>query len=127
MSATEVVNGYYESWSNGASAFDESHLRSVLHPDLEFYGPLAGHRTGAEPFIKGVADIARALKSFRMIQRIDGDDQAAALYECELSRPEGTFHFAEFFRVEDGRIRSLNLMYDGTEFRKLAPAPPPSG
>jgi hypothetical protein len=118
MNATEVVDAYYDSWING---FDETRLRSILHPELEFNGPLAGQRVGAEPFIRGVADIARALKSFRWIQRIDGDDEVAAMYECDLSRPEGTFRFAEFFRVENCKIRSLNLSYDGTEFRKLTP------
>ena len=49
-------------------------------------------------------------------------DQVAVLYECDLSRPDGTTMFAEFFRVADGKIKSLNLSYDGTEFRKLSPA-----
>jgi len=122
MTASEVVNAYYESWKHGPAAFDEERLRQILAPDLQFHGSIAGHRVGAEPFIKGVADIAGALKSFRMVQMLHEDDQVAAIYECDLTRPEGTFRFAEFFRVADGKIRTLNLSYDGTEFRKLAPA-----
>jgi ketosteroid isomerase-like protein len=122
--ATDPVEAYYDSWKYGAEHFDEDRLREVLDPNLDFFGSIAGHRTGAEGFIRGVGDIARALKSFRMIQLLRDGNQAAAIYECELTRPEGTFRFAEFFTVENGRIVSLNLCYDGTEFRKLSPAPP---
>lgn len=44
----------------------------------------------------------------------------AVLYDCELTRPAGTHRFAEFFRVEDGRITELRLLFDATEYRKLA-------
>jgi ketosteroid isomerase-like protein len=126
MTAGEVVKTYYASWTAGPNAFDEQRLRQVLHPQLDFRGSVAGQRTGAEPFIKGVANIARALKSFRMMQWLEQDDQVAAVYECDLAQPAGTFMFAEFFRVAEGRITSLNLSYDGTEFRKLSPAQPPA-
>ncbi len=126
MIATDAVEAYYDSWKHGAEHFDENRLRQVLDPNLDFHGSIAGHRVGAEGFIRGVGDIARALKSFRMIQCLRQGNEAAAIYECDLARPEGTFRFAEFFRVEDGRIVSLNLCYDGTEFRKLSPAPPPA-
>ena len=121
MIATDAVEAYYASWKNGPEHFDEERLREILDPNLDFHGSIAGHRVGAEGFIKGVGDIARALKSFRMIQLLRDGNQAAAIYECELTHPVGTFRFAEFFRVENGRIASLNLCYDGTEFRKLAP------
>ena len=122
----DAVEAYYESWKNGPECFDEERLREVLDPRLDFHGSIAGHRVGAEGFIKGVGDIARALKSFRMIQFLREGNEAAAMYECELSRPAGIFRFAEFFRIENGRIVSLNLCYDGTEFRKLSPARPPA-
>jgi hypothetical protein len=124
--AIDAVEAYYDSWKYGADHFDESRLREILDPNLDFHGSIAGHRVGAEGFIKGVGDVARALKSFRMIQLLRQGNEAAAIYECELTRPEGTFRFAEFFRVEDGRIVSLNLCYDGTEFRKLSPGQPPA-
>lgn len=126
MIATDAVEAYYDSWKYGPEHFDEDRLREILHPNLDFHGSIAGHRVGAEGFIKGVGDIARALKSFRMIQLIRQGNEAAAIYECELARPEGTFRFAEFFKVENGRIVNLNLCYDGTEFRKLSPVRPPA-
>lgn len=120
MTPHELVDAYYASWTDGIDAFDEQALRRVLAPDLVFEGPLAGHRLGADGFIRGVRDVSSALKSFRLLQRLDQGDQVAVLYDCDLSRPNGTHRFAEFFRIANGRIQELSLLYDGTEWRKLA-------
>ncbi len=118
-SASTIVDDYYASWTHGLAAFDEARLRQILAPDLDFTGTLAGHRVGAEGFLKGVAGVAEAVRSFTQVQRVEHGSEVAVVYDCELSRPAGVCRFAEFFRVEDGRIRSINLVYDGTEWRKL--------
>ena len=118
--ASEVISAYYDSWIGGADAFNVDRLRTILAPDLVFEGPLAGRRVGVDGFLAGLGGVAKAVKSFRMVQQLHDGNQVSSLYDCELSRPEGTFRFAEFFRVEHGRIQTINLSYDGTEFRKLA-------
>ena len=120
QTATDLVRAYYTSWTGGPEAFDEATLREILAPDLEFDGPLAGHRLGAEGFIRGVQAVGAACRSFTVIQQLQQGEDVAVLYECELTRPVGKHRFAEFFRVENGRIQSINLLYDGTEWRKLA-------
>ena len=119
--AADLVNAYYASWTGGPDAFDEPTLRDILAPDLVFDGPLAGHRIGAEGFIRGVQAVGAACKSFGVLQQLVQGNEMAVLYDCELTRPAGTHRFAEFFRIENGRIQSINLLYDGTEWRKLAP------
>jgi ketosteroid isomerase-like protein len=119
MTAQELVSAYYASWTGGAEAFDEDQLRTILAPDLVFDGPLAGHRVGADYFIQGVHNVAKAVKDFRVVQRLDQSEEVSVLYECDMTRPEGTHRFAEFFRIQDGRIQGINLLYDGTEWRKL--------
>jgi ketosteroid isomerase-like protein len=118
LTAHELVTAYYEAWTRGT--FDEDRLRAILAEDLVFEGPLAGHRVGAEGFIRGVRDVSNALKDFRLIHRLENGDQVAVLYDCDLARPAGTHRFAEFFSIQDGRIRAINLLYDGTAWRNLA-------
>lgn len=120
MTAQELVDAYYSSWTGGIGDFDEDKLRRVLAPGLVFEGPLAGHRVGAEGFIRGVRDVSSALTSFRLLQRLDRGDEVAVLYDCDLTRPSGTHRFAEFFRIDNGCIQQVRLLYDGTEWRKLA-------
>ena len=41
----------------------------------------------------------------------------AVLYDADL--PQGTMRFAEFFQVADGRIQSIKLLYDATQYVAL--------
>src|SRR3954447_2631662 len=116
--AAQLVDAYYAAWT-GSDGFEEATLREILAPDLDFYGPLAGHRRGAEGFIRGVQAVATACTAFRLIQRLEQGDEVAVLYDCDLTRPAGTFRFSEFFRIQNGRIQGIDLLYDGTEWRKL--------
>lgn len=50
-----------------------------------------------------------------MLNRVCAGDLAAALYDARM--PGGTVRFAEFFRVNVGKIQSLRLLYDATEYR----------
>jgi hypothetical protein len=103
----DIIDTYYAILAD----FDAQRLRSILAPDLEFEGPIAGRRTGAEAFIAGAASFAAAARTLTMLQR----EPTAALYDAEL--PGGTVRFAEFFAVADGRIQTLRLHYDPAAFR----------
>lgn len=113
-----VIEDYYGSWRDGISSFDENRVTGVLVEDLDFEGPIAGKRKGAAGFIGGLKRFVEGLKApIDILQMLDSDDQAAVLYDAAL--PEGTMRFAEFFRVVDGRIQSINLLYDAERYRAL--------
>ena len=110
-----VLKTYYETLNDATASLDEERLRAILAPDLNFEGPIAGHVVGAERFIKGVSGFVETKRRLTMVQQLHAADLAAALYDAEL--PGGTVRFAEFFQIEDGKIRSLRLLYDATEYR----------
>jgi hypothetical protein len=116
----EVVQGYYDSWKNGMASYDEGRLRSILAPDLWFEGPIAGKRHGLEPFLLGLADFVRMLKAYRTVQQMHAGDEASTLYDCDIGVSAGKLRFAEFLRVQNGKIQEIKLLYDATEFRRLA-------
>jgi ketosteroid isomerase-like protein len=120
MSTVDVVRAYYESWQGGPAAYDQARLRGLLADDIAFEGPLAGKVTGAEAVLPGIERFVGTVRSLRMLQLVCGGDEAAAVYDCELAAPSGVFRFAEFFRVGDGKIQQLRLLFDTVEFRKLA-------
>jgi ketosteroid isomerase-like protein len=115
-----TVHAYYATFREGGAHFDPAHLLAVLHPDVLFEAPLVGQRRGAEALVPGVQRFATSVTSFRMIQELCVGNEMAVLYDCSLTRPAGTHRFAEFFRVENGRITELRLLFDATEYRKLA-------
>jgi ketosteroid isomerase-like protein len=116
---SELVRAYYDSWKNGMASYDEARLRAILAADLKFEGPLAGKLTSADAFLPGLARFVQSVKAFHMRQEIHAGHEAAALYDCDLTKPAGTFRFTEFFRVENDKISAITLVFDATEFRKL--------
>lgn len=112
---TDVVHDYYDILGGGMASFDPGRLREILAPDLEFEGPIAGRRTGAEGFIKGVSGFAGTMRGLTVVQEVHAEGMAAALYDAAM--PGGIVRFAEFFQIADGRIRSLRLLYDAGEYR----------
>ena len=121
MTVSELVDAYYATWRNGIATFDEAGLRALLADDFVYNGPIAGRRPGMESFVQGLKNFVRTLVQLRVLSRLEGGDEAALLYDCDLSQPSGTFRFAEFLRVGDGKIHEVRLVFDATEFRKLAP------
>jgi len=114
-SVAKVVQTYYDILKRGKDSSELGSLRAVLHPDLAFEGPIAGHRVGAESFIRGVSGFVETMRSMEFLHQLSAGEMAATLYDAEL--PGGTVRFAEFFQVDRGKIKSLRLLYDATEYR----------
>jgi hypothetical protein len=115
VSPAQVMAAYYELLGGGAASFDPARLRAILADDLAFEGPIAGSRVGADGFVRGAAGFAGVARRIEMVQLVTDHEGAAALYDAEL--PGGMVRFAEFFRITDGKIRSLRLHYDAAEYR----------
>jgi ketosteroid isomerase-like protein len=116
-STRDVVQAYYDILKTGAAAFDQDALRAILAPGLLFEGPIAGRRVGAEGFIRGVSGFVAVARNLTPVQEVVSADEAAVLYDADL--PGGTLRFAEFFKVADGRIQSLRLLFDSAQYRAL--------
>jgi hypothetical protein len=114
----ELIDLYYDSWRSGIDSLDRTRLSDILAENLDFEGPIAGRRQGAAGFIAGLTRFVEGLQSpIRILQRVNSDRQAAALYDADL--PEGTMRFAEFFEIDGTRIESIRLVYDAERYRAL--------
>lgn len=114
--ASTTIHTYYEILESG-TRFDPGRLQRILAPDLVFEGPIAGHRVGAEPFLKGVAGFVASARHLDLRQLIVTANQAAALYDAEL--PNGTLRFAEFFELDETVITCLRLVFDPTRYTEF--------
>jgi hypothetical protein len=113
-----AVLDYYDCWKRGG-AIDRERLRALLAADLDFESPVGG-RSGAESFLEGVGRFATTLKELRMLSTHIAESEAAVLYDCTLTAPTPLLRLAEFFRVEHGKITSIRLVFDATEYRRPA-------
>jgi SnoaL-like protein len=105
-----IVESYFAAWVNEACAF--------LADDLKIAGPTASYAS-AEAFRPALVQFAAMTKRARAVDLVVQGEHAALLYECELPPPVGTVKIGSFFRVENGKIQTYEILFDATELRKL--------
>jgi hypothetical protein len=109
-----VVERYFAAWTTK----DVRAAHALLAADLEFSGPNASYQS-ADAFRPALVKFAEMTKAARILDLVVERDRAALLYDCELPQPVGTLKIASFFRVEKGKIRTYETLFDATELRKL--------
>jgi hypothetical protein len=114
MDAKQVVTNYHRHWTGG----DMKAARVYLADDLDFQGSIDTFRK-ADDFIAALTMFQKMLRGINLIQSFFSESGAALLYDCDTMSPAGVIRTAEFFAVSDGRIKSIRLVFDATELRKL--------
>lgn len=114
MDAKQVVTNYHNAWTSG----NIEKARTYLADDLDFKGSIDTFNR-ADDFIIGLSMFQKMLGSVSLIQSFYSESGAALLYDCNTMSPAGIIRTAEFFTVGDDRIRSIRLVFDATELRKL--------
>lgn len=114
MDTRQVVTNYHDAWTRG----DLGAARLYLADDLDFQGSIDIFRR-ADDFIVALTMFHKMLRGINLIQSFFSESGAALLYDCETMSPAGVVRTAEFFTVNDGKIKSIRLVFDATELRKL--------
>ena len=114
MDAKQIVMNYHNAWTGG----DPEAARGYLAADLDFKGSINTFNR-ADDFIVGLTMFQKMLRGVNLIQSLFSESGAALLYDCDTMSPAGVIRTAEFFTVADGKIRSIRLVFDATELRKL--------
>jgi hypothetical protein len=112
-SPAEVVEQYFDAWTSGN--FDAA--RALLRDDMSFRGPIDtfDNADALLASIKGLAQIVTGSKRRGLIA--DGG-QVAVIYDLH-TQPVPTSHVAEWYRVEDGKIVSMEAFFDARPFAAL--------
>ena len=109
-----VVTAYQQAMAQG----DFAAARKLLADDLVFKGPFD---TFTEPesylaALKRLLPIVKGVSTRKLF--VDGDD-ACLLYDMETNIAAGTVLIAEWFHVRDGRIASVQAVFDARPFAPL--------
>ncbi len=114
MDAKQVVTNYHNAWTSG----DLGAARVYLADDLDFQGSVnTFHR--ADDFIGVLTTFQQMLRGVNIIQSFFSESGAALLYDCDTLTPIGVLRTAEFLTVAEDKIKSIRLVFDATELRKL--------
>ena len=113
MTTRETVRTYHRARFGG----DVTGARATLADEFTFESPLLSasaddHLAGLPAFLGIVADVD-------MISELYGTDEATLVYDVHTTTTVGTQRTAEHFRLRDGRITSIRLIFDATPWHAL--------
>ena len=114
MDTKQVVSNYHNAWTSG----DMKAARVCLADDLDFQGSIDTF-CRADDFIAALTMFQKMIQKITLIQSFFSEIAAALLYDCDTMSPAGVIRTSEFFTVTDGKIKSIRLVFDATELRKL--------
>jgi hypothetical protein len=111
LSVAELADRYLG--SIGRHDFDA--LATLLHPDLAFVGPFVTLHS-ADEYVAAYRRLALVLEGTVLRKTFVDGDELCLIYDFVTDTPAGAIPFVEWIRVEDGRIRSIQLTFDRVQF-----------
>ncbi|MGR6915224.1 hypothetical protein ACU635_13345 [[Actinomadura] parvosata] len=118
MNTREIVRGYHDARYRGdlagAVALVSEESFSFRSPFIASTDP-AGHLAGLEGFLRVVTEI-------EMISELYGESEATLVYDVHTATPAGVQRTAEHFRLRDGKIDTIMLIFDAAPWQPMAAA-----
>lgn len=90
-------------------------MKKYLHPDVEFYGPLASLK-GKEVVIQATNNFMNMFKSLTIRAKFGTDEQAMIVYDVDIPGIAKEFPGASLLNFHEGLIVRIQLFYDGSRF-----------
>ncbi|MFG1706348.1 nuclear transport factor 2 family protein [Nonomuraea sp. M3C6] len=115
MSTREVVRGYHDARFRG----DVAAAAALLAEEFSFRSPFissadrTGHLAGLEGFLQVVTGV-------ELISELYGESEATLVYDVHTATPAGTQRTAEHFRLQDGKITTIMLIFDAAPWQPMA-------
>ncbi len=118
MTVTEMIQHFYDGLAQKNETWQEN-----LSEEREFSDASKRlHAEGKEAFIQSFTTFLRTVENVHMKQLIVEDTNACAVVSYDYQSPKGTtLHQddAEIWNMVDGKIVTLTIYFDITEFRSF--------
>jgi ketosteroid isomerase-like protein len=111
--AAQVAEEFFAAWTG--KDFDRA--RALLHDDLSFTGPIDTF-DNADAYLRAIQGLSQIVTGAdRRKVFVDGDD-VCVIYDLKTG-PVPSAPTAEWYRVRDGRIASIQVFFDARPFAPL--------
>ena len=112
-----VVRAYHNAWTAGdLERAGHTLADEVVNPTPLNYYSQAGQPRAA--YLEGLARFSAIATGSVVISELYGENEATLVYDV-LTTPIGKIRTAEHFRLTDGRIASILLIFDATAWREF--------
>ncbi|MFI6094771.1 hypothetical protein ACIA8G_04415 [Lentzea sp. NPDC051213] len=113
---TQTVQAYHQARFAG----DVPAAAAQLAGTFTFESPLMTSDAGGH--LAGLAGFLQVVTGVDMISELYGESEATLVYDVHTATPVGTQRTAEHFRLRDGRIESITLIFDATRWHPIMAA-----
>ncbi|NBH07845.1 hypothetical protein [Amycolatopsis sp. SID8362] len=115
----EAVQAYHRARFDG----DVTAAASRLADTFSFESPLM--RSGdVRGHLDGLAAFVAVVTGVELISELYGDSEATLVYDVHTATPVGAQRTAEHFRLRDGKIEAITLIFDATRWHPVLAAAP---
>jgi SnoaL-like domain len=113
--ARSIGEGYFDAWTSG----DFGTARSLVHDDLTFRGPFETFER-ADDFFESLRRVGGGLlkRADKKKVFVEGSD-VCVIYDFVTDTPVGTSPTVEWYRVRDGQIAEIQVVFDTRPFAAL--------
>jgi len=105
--ARAIVDTYFAAMAK--KDFDA--MRPLLHEDVTFDGVM-GTTNGIEEYIAGLQQTLANVREVRRHVIAAAGENVFQIYDQIVSKPDVTLKIAQWLRVRDGKIASLQVIFD---------------
>lgn len=116
MTTQDIVQAYHRARFSG----DVPSARATFADGFTFESPLL--TATADDHLAGLPAFLGIVTGVDMISELYGEDEATLVYDVHTATPVGTQRTAEFFRLRDGRIAEIRLIFDASVWRQVMAA-----
>ena len=115
----EVVRAYHDAYRRG----DVAAAGAQLADSFTFSSPMMAFDSPRQ-HVAALARFVPFITGVDLISELYGDGEATLIYDVHTSLPGAAANqrSAEYFRVTDGRISSIILVFDATPWRPIIQA-----
>src|SRR5512137_2597818 len=113
----EIVRSYHNAWVAG----DVTAAGAFLADEFTHLTPMSNYYNRTD-YLESLRAFRQLVAGLDMISELYGDAEATLVYEVHTATPIGTSRVAEHFRLTDGKISSITLIFDATAWHAMTPA-----
>jgi ketosteroid isomerase-like protein len=112
-SATEVAEGFFDAWTTG----DFVTARGLLHDNVSFAGPIDTF-SDADSYLASLQQLAGIITGADKQKVFTDGDDVCVIYDLR-TKPVPSSRTCEWYRVRDGKIASVSVIFDARPFAPL--------
>lgn len=116
-STREVVRAYHDAYCRG----DVAAAAAQLGDPFRFSSPMMAFDT-SQQHVAALIRFVPFITRVDLISELYGDGEATLVYDLHTSLPVGVKRSAEHFRVREGRISAITIIFDATPWHPIIEA-----